>query len=209
MHPARVLIVDDEEIVRRSCKRALTEAGYAVRTVGSGGDAINACRAERFDLMLTDLRMPDMDGFEVIRRVTREFPEVRVVIITGYPSRESAERAEELGIFDYLEKPLSPARLSAATSEALSHPPTHSATASEMTAPDSDRAFTAGKEPREPEEAEPEKVAKPKMGTLTTLALLAVAPLFGLAYVALLPLIGLGILFAVLGIGLAEKLGCK
>jgi len=118
----RILVVDDEEIVRESCKRALTEAGYSVRTVGSGKDALQACRAERFDLMFTDLKMPDMDGLEVIRAVTKEFPNLRVVVITGYPSRNSAEEAAEMGVSDYLEKPLSSERLSEATSSALSRP---------------------------------------------------------------------------------------
>jgi len=118
----RVLVVDDEQIVRDSCERALTDAGYSVRTVGSGRDALTACRSERFDVMLTDLKMPEMDGLEIARAVRKEFPDVRVVIITGYPSRDSARRAESLGIFDYLEKPLSPERLSEATAEALARP---------------------------------------------------------------------------------------
>ena len=118
----RILVVDDEEIVRESCRRVLTEAGYAVRTAANGRDALRVCRAEHFDVMLTDLRMADMDGMEVIRAVTQEHPTMRVVVITGYPSRESVEQAEELGVADYLEKPLSPVRLSEATAAALSRP---------------------------------------------------------------------------------------
>lgn len=118
----RILVVDDEQIVRDSCQRALTDAGYAVKTAASGCDALDACRAEPFDLMLTDLKMPDMDGLEVIQAMADEFPEVRIVVITGYPTPESAETAAKLGIFDYLEKPLSPERLSAATAEVLARP---------------------------------------------------------------------------------------
>ena len=115
----RVLVVDDETIVCESYKLALTDAGYDVHTVETGQEAIQACRAERFDVMLADLRMPDMDGLEVARVVSREFPNLRVVMITGYPSRESADEAARLGISDYLQKPLSPERLSAATAAAL------------------------------------------------------------------------------------------
>ncbi|HUT13312.1 MAG TPA: response regulator [Thermoguttaceae bacterium] len=139
----RILVVDDEEIVRESCKRALTEAGYSVHTVGSGNDALQACRSERFDLMFTDLKMPDMDGLDVIRAVTKEFPGLRVVVITGYPSRDSAEQAAQLGVSDYLEKPLSPGRLSEATASALAHPPKRAATATAVAEPDSGVTVTA------------------------------------------------------------------
>lgn len=215
----RVLVVDDEEIVRDSCERVLTDAGYVVRTVGSGRDALLACRDEPFDVMLTDLRMPDMDGLDVIRAVASEFPEVRVLVITGYPSRDSAQQAAKLGIFDYLEKPLSPGRLSTATAAALASPPRPS------TAPFSDAApemtETHGIEAAEPEvaaeadvvetheleETEPKVAAKTDKSILRMLALLAVAPLLGLAYVVLLPFIGLGVLLVALGTGLAQKLG--
>ncbi len=119
----RILVVDDEQIVRDSCERTLRDEGYVVRSVASGQEALLACRDEPFDVMLTDLRMPDMDGIEVIRAVAKEFPEVRVVMITGYPGRNSAEQAEALGIFEYLEKPLNPKRLSEVTAEALASPP--------------------------------------------------------------------------------------
>ena len=118
----RVLVVDDEEIVRESYKLALTDAGYEVRTVPSGREAIQACRNEHFDVMLADIRMPDMDGLEVSRVIAREFPDVRVIVITGYPSPESAAQARRLGVSDYLQKPVAPDRLSAATAAALARP---------------------------------------------------------------------------------------
>ena len=149
----RILVVDDEQIVRDSCQRALTDAGYTVHTVGSGRDALKACRDEPVDVMLTDLRMPDMDGFEVIRAVRKEFPEVRVVIITGYPSRESAAQAAQFGIFDYLEKPLSPARLSRATAAALASPLRHTVT-------DLPTVEPVCSETQQLEEANPEEVAQ-------------------------------------------------
>ena len=162
----RVLVVDDEEIVRESCRRSLTDAGYTVRTVESGRAALKACRAESFDVMLTDLKMPEMDGLEVARAVREEFPDVRVVIITGYPSRESTAQAKKLGIFDYLEKPLSPERLSEATAAALARPPASIAPVAKVEAPTpeappSDVSATA--EPHEPEvaataDAEPRKL---------------------------------------------------
>lgn len=210
----RILVVDDEEIVRQSCQRALTDEGYTVRTVGSGRDALQACRAESFDVMLTDLRMPDMDGLDVIRAVASEFPEVRVIIITGYPSRESAEQSAKLGIFDYLEKPLSPGRLSAATAAALACPPSHTATAFPMEVPagvephkleETVAAFPTavppGAEPHKLEEAESQGVTETletkttnnttKQAALIALGFLvgvtaayAIAPVHALAYLA-------------------------
>jgi len=229
----RVLVVDDEQIVRDSCRRALTDAGYAVQTVGSGRDALRACRAERFDVMLTDLKMPDMDGLEVIRAVVNEFPDVRVVVITGYPSRESVEQAEKLGVSDYLEKPLNPARLSTATADALAHPPRFKAPVFPAEVPDAGAAAFVDRQIHKPEEAasvlpapaefdvaapsaaevhrsekaETEGIAETEVSTLKTLALLAAAPIIGGIYVVLMPAIGFGVLVTTLGTGLAAKLG--
>lgn len=149
----RVLVVDDESIVCESYRLALIDAGYDVRTVATGQEAIQACRSERFDVMLADLRMPDMDGMEVAKIVCREFPELRVLMITGYPSRESAEQAARLGISDYLQKPLSPERLSEATAAALARPQRIPAPAS-ATAP-------VRPEARKAEAKEPESEAIP------------------------------------------------
>lgn len=148
----RVLVVDDEPIVCESYRLALTDAGYDVRTVASGRDAIQACRSERFDMILADLKMPDVDGLEVARVVAKEFPGVRMVIITGYPSHESARKAEELGVMDYLEKPLSPERLSEATAAALSRPWTGVKVAAPAV------ADVAPTPTRQPEGAEPDKL---------------------------------------------------
>lgn len=155
----RILVVDDEEIVRDSCKRALRDAGYSVRAVENGQRALEACRGESFDVMLTDLRMPDMDGLEVLRAVAEEFPQVRVIVITGYPSQESAEQGAKFGIFDYLEKPLSPGRLAAATAAALARPPKY-------VPPESSAPALLGQERHDTGETEPREVEEtPAKGT--------------------------------------------
>ena len=82
-----------------------------MRTVPNGREAVTACRSEHFDLLLADIRMPDMDGLEVSRIVVHEHPDLRVIVITGYPSPESAARARRLGVSDYLQKPVAPDRL--------------------------------------------------------------------------------------------------
>ena len=89
----RVLIVDDESIVCDSYESVLTMAGFSVRTARSGRDALAACRNERFDVILADLKMPDMDGLEVTREVKKEFPQVQVLIITGDHSTPAAMKS--------------------------------------------------------------------------------------------------------------------
>ncbi len=228
----KVLVVDDEEIVRDSCWRVLTDAGYTVRTVSNGRDALRACRSEAIDVVLTDVRMPDMDGIQVARTIRQEFPEVRVLIITGYPSRKSAEQAEKLGIFDYLEKPLVPSRLNAATAAALASPPRRlpdelfaAATRTNETV-DSSAVARATPDGRTevPQNAAssaavvetPEGTAAPrgapvseeapaKRSPLKTLTLMALSPLLGLALVVFLPVLGFGMLFLALGSGLLGK----
>lgn len=216
----RILVVDDEAIVRDSCELALTDAGYAVRTVGSGREAIQACHRERFDVVFADIRMPDMDGLEVTRVLSNEFPDLRVVIITGYPSPESAAQARNLGVFEYLQKPLSPERLSAATAEVLASP-SRSAVVTMPAAPEPVAAPSAVALPKEPGPiAVPSAVpavalpkepgtpdAEPDMGLLRGLSTLAVAPLIGLAFVIFLPLIGFAMLLGLLGTGLAKGIG--
>ncbi|MCU0962497.1 MAG: response regulator [Pirellulaceae bacterium] len=118
----RILVVDDEEIVRESYRLVLADAGYDVRTVSNGREALEVCRAEHFDVVLADIRMPDMDGLEMSREVVRDFPGTRVIVITGYPSPESAERARRLGVSDYLQKPVPPDQLTAVTAAALARP---------------------------------------------------------------------------------------
>ncbi len=204
----RVLVVDDEEIVRESYKLALTDAGYDVCTVSSGRDAIRACRSDHFDVMLTDIRMPDMDGLEVSRVITREFPNVRVVMITGYPSPEYAARARRLGCVDFVEKPVGPDRLSAVTAAALVHPriePEEEAPVEKaevkavMTAPaagpvvepvpvlnEEDPVMATSAALRLPSTP----VTTEDISALTAFLVMLGTPLIGLAYFLLFPLIG-------------------
>ncbi|MFH1266795.1 MAG: response regulator [Planctomycetota bacterium] len=220
----RILVVDDEKIVRDSCQRALTEAGYAVRTVAGGHDALRACRAEPFDVMLTDLRMPDMDGLEVIRAMAEEFPEVRIVVITGYPSQQSAEQARKLGIFDYLEKPLSPTRLSEATAAVLAQPPRATASVFSTETPRSSTAAPAKARSPQREEGRSEAVAptparravhnRARQAVLIAMGFLAgvlvayvIAPVHALAYLAVGSAIASGTVLGLFSDALFAKSG--
>jgi CheY-like chemotaxis protein len=209
----RVLVMDDEAIVCESYKIVLTDAGYSVHTAKSGREALAACRDEPFDVLLADLRMPDMDGLDVTRTVRKEFPQVQVLIITGYPTSQSAEEARRLGVFDYLCKPLTPERLSAVTAAAAASPAEGMMPAGASAEPAPEEPVQSVPPSAEPEEAKPEETepqtvpAVAQESILKTLGVVAIAPLIGLAYVLLLPLIGFGMLLAAMGAGLAKKLG--
>lgn len=103
-----VLIVDDEIYIRMTLSFALEKLNFSVDTVASGAEALNKLAEKSYGLMLLDLRMPGIDGMEVLRRVPEIRPEVKVVIITAYGSVEAAVEAMKLGAVDFLQKPFDP-----------------------------------------------------------------------------------------------------
>jgi DNA-binding NtrC family response regulator len=117
--PPRVLAVDDEEVVCESIRRVLTEEGYSVQTTTSSREGLELIRKDIFDLLLLDIKMPEVDGIEFLRTARSASPETEVIIITGYATIETAVEAIKLGAFDYLEKPVSPPQLVVATARAL------------------------------------------------------------------------------------------
>jgi CheY-like chemotaxis protein len=118
---AKVLVVDDEEVVRRSHLRVLTSVSCDVEAVNDGEQALAAMEAKPYDLVLLDLRMPGIDGMMVLRTMKERWPESEVIVITGYPSFESAKEAVRLGAFQYLAKPLAPGEVIEVAHGALEH----------------------------------------------------------------------------------------
>ena len=104
----KILVVDDEEVVRLSHIRTLASVHCDVEVVKSGTEAISVMERRPIDVVLLDLRMPGMDGMAVLKAIKEKWPDTEVVIITGYPSVETAKEAVRLGAFDYLAKPLGP-----------------------------------------------------------------------------------------------------
>ena len=102
---ARILVVDDEEAIRSGLAEILTEEGYEVEQAGDGQTALNRIREAVFDLVCTDVRMPRMDGLELVERVKQESPETELIVITGFASLQSAVDAVKRGAEDYLSKP--------------------------------------------------------------------------------------------------------
>ncbi len=111
MTPFHILIVDDEEAIRESLAAWLIKEGYQVDTAASGKHAMEKLRKDFFDLALVDIKMPGMDGIELLSLIRDKYPEILVVIITAYGSIETAVDAMKQGASDYLVKPFDPEHL--------------------------------------------------------------------------------------------------
>jgi len=114
-----ILVVDDDMSVRTTFSSVLRQEGYRVTAVKNGYEAIKAIDEESFDLALVDLRMPGMDGIEVLEKIKSRRPQTRVIIFTGYGSITTAVEAMRKGATDYLNKPFFPHELKAGVKKAL------------------------------------------------------------------------------------------
>jgi len=117
--PKTVLVVDDDESLRRVVEYNLGEEGYRVLTAPDGAAGLRAFQDTSVDLMLTDVRMPDMDGLELLTRVKTAQPDLPVIVLTAHGTINSAVEAMKLGAFDYLTKPFNRDQLKAAVRKAL------------------------------------------------------------------------------------------
>src|SRR5256884_4332351 len=106
METAKILVVDGEASTLVLLKGAPGQWGYQVTTAASAAEAVEAVRAEMFDAVITDIRMPDMSGLELLREVKKQDESIEVVMMTGYPTIASAVQALKEGAYDYLSKPL-------------------------------------------------------------------------------------------------------
>ena len=116
-----VLIVDDEEIVRRAHLRSLEGSGCDARIAEDGERAIREMERNPADVILLDLRMPGLDGMDVLKTIKQRWPDSEVVVITGYPTIESAKEAVRLGACDYIAKPAAPDDVIKAANDAMMH----------------------------------------------------------------------------------------
>ncbi|MDA8078789.1 MAG: NAD(P)H-dependent oxidoreductase subunit E [Nitrospiraceae bacterium] len=115
----KILVVDDELVVIKSAERVLKSEGYQVEGALGGREAIMKLGQGSFDLVFTDLKMPEVDGITLIRWIKKTKPAVGIVIITGYPSQDTIKEALELGIIDYVPKPFTPSVLLDVTERAV------------------------------------------------------------------------------------------
>lgn len=107
----RILIVDDEPIVGKRLKESLEPHGFSVDTALSGREAIEAIEEDKYSVVVTDIRMDDIDGIEVLNHTKANSPGTRVIIITGYATIELAREALVRGAFDFIAKPFKPSAL--------------------------------------------------------------------------------------------------
>ncbi|GAG05194.1 unnamed protein product, partial [marine sediment metagenome] len=105
---ANILVIDDEEVMRDSCKQILSRQGHNVKLAEDGYQGLELLKEKSFDLVILDLKMPGIDGMEVLEKIKESSPETAVVVITGYATVESAVEAMKRGAYDFLPKPFTP-----------------------------------------------------------------------------------------------------
>jgi DNA-binding response OmpR family regulator len=115
----RILAVDDEKNIRLMLDECLSSEGYTVETAVSGEHAVEKFAQSAYDVVLLDMKMPGLDGIEVLRRLKHMANDVPVIMITGYGSIETAVETMKLGAVDYLRKPFTPAEIRAAVAAVL------------------------------------------------------------------------------------------
>lgn len=116
-----ILIVDDEEALRDGCRQVLEKSGYAVLTAEHGIEGIKLARENLPDMAFIDLKMPNISGMEIIEILSRDIPDMVLVMITGFATIVSAVEAMQKGAYDYLPKPFNPDQLRALTKRGLEH----------------------------------------------------------------------------------------
>jgi CheY-like chemotaxis protein len=221
----KVLVVDDDPVVGKSFHRVLSEdKGYVVITAHNAAEALERMREQEVDLVVTDIKMPGMDGVELAEEVRARRPWTPVVIITGYGSVANEQRAHAAGVSAFVRKPLSPEMIEEAAVFARQAPdaPVQPVSAHIVT-PAEDAVVAAAPEHRvrnialflaAPFIGLAYALALPAVGAamlvwegskalkqsaaaraaIRTVAMLAVAPFIGLAFALLLPLVGLVVL---------------
>jgi DNA-binding NtrC family response regulator len=116
-----VLVIDDEPIVLDSCRRILHDEGFEVNGAMNGREGLKKIEEDKYDAVLVDWKLPEIDGMEVLRIIKKNHPDIIVVMITGYPSVASAVQAMKLGVSNYVSKPFTPEELKEALVNALAH----------------------------------------------------------------------------------------
>jgi len=191
----RVMFVDDEEGVRVSWDRFLSQHGFDVTTAEDGARAINKLREEPVDVVVSDLKMPGVDGIQLLEWIHDKRPQTQFILLTGYGNEDVERTVRRLGAFDYLNKPISPDTLAAVVT---------AATHLKLIPQEAPMTFEAEAAPElsTAPQAVVETAVEPKSGLRRTAEIavgLVAAPILGLAFVVFLPVIGFGALFWRLG----------
>ncbi|PZD72825.1 Nitrogen regulation protein NR(I) [Acaryochloris thomasi RCC1774] len=108
MSSSNILVVDDEKSIRLTVAQSLEPQGYAVKTAVNGDDALARLKEQSFDLILTDLKMPGIDGMALIEQAVELYPEIKVIMISAHATVDNAVGAMKLGAVDFIQKPFTP-----------------------------------------------------------------------------------------------------
>ena len=119
MKKTHILVMEDDQAISAALDMILTEAGYDVDVAETGEAALELFEQKQFDLIIADLKLPGINGMEVIRQVKEKKPEIEVIVITGVGTQPIAEEALELGAHDFLPKPFTDDQIKTAINEAL------------------------------------------------------------------------------------------
>jgi two-component system NtrC family response regulator len=119
MTTIRILVIDDEPVICDGCRMVLSEKGYHVDTCPTGNAGLRSIETDAYDAVLLDMKLPDIDGMEILRRMRTDQPEVNVIVMTGYSTVTNAVEAMKLGAFDYLAKPFDDEQISLAVKRAV------------------------------------------------------------------------------------------
>jgi len=102
---SRILVVDDEDALRTVLSKELSSAGYEVSTASDGDEAISVVQNKKFDLVLLDIKMPKVDGFEVLKFIKKTYPAIKVIMLTGFADLKNAIESKKHGAEDFVSKP--------------------------------------------------------------------------------------------------------
>jgi two-component system NtrC family response regulator len=119
MKPYNILVIDDEPIICKGCSLTLADEGLVVHTCMTGKAGMEAIRESAYDLILLDMKLPDMDGMEILKAVHTATPSIYLIVMTGYSTVQNAIEAMKSGAFDYLAKPFTDDELLFAVKKAL------------------------------------------------------------------------------------------
>ena len=121
MKTSSVLVIDDEQTIRSGTSVALSEVGYLVESCATGRDGLNQALNGNYDLILLDIKLPDINGMEILKTIRQKQSEIMVIIMTGFATVENAVEALKIGAYDYLSKPFSSDELIIAVNKAIEH----------------------------------------------------------------------------------------
>ncbi|OCC16152.1 response regulator receiver protein [Dissulfuribacter thermophilus] len=116
-----ILILDDEPIVTKRLKPALEKKGYVVETFTDSNSALERIKEQRFDIVITDLKMEGVSGMEFLEEVKNQWPDTEVIVITGFATMETAKESFKKGVFDFLAKPFKLGEIIEIVGKAVEH----------------------------------------------------------------------------------------